>query len=78
MYYKQEERERGRRIEGVSVERGCVCVEGVRESVCVYCKEGREKCVCTLCLASMYIPDNALHIHVYVHVSLTDTIIQLH
>ena len=49
------------------------------KGVCVYCEteeEGREcvKCVCTLCLASVHMLENALH--TYVHVSLTDTIIQ--
>ena len=34
------------------------------------------KCVSTLCLGSMHMLDNALHIHVQVHVSLTDTITQ--
>ena len=73
--YKQEERERececGKRV---------CWREGVQESVCVHVlrrgERERVKCVCTLRLASMHIPDNALHIHV--HVSLTGTIIQLH
>ena len=43
--------------------------EGGREEcdVCVDVYIGCEVCVCTLFLASMYMPDNALHIHVHVH-----------
>ena len=47
-------------------------------SVCEWRERVREKrvqcvCVCTSCLASMHMPDNALHnvIHLHVHVSLT-------
>ena len=45
--------------------------------MCVYIE--CEMCMCTLCYASMHMPDNTLHnaIHVHVHVSLTDAIIQL-
>ena len=67
----------------VSVEGGCVLHRNRRgreervwrEGVCIAReKGGKREYVCTLCLASIHMPHNALHIHV--HVSLTGTIIQ--
>ena len=82
MYYEHEERERKRereRREGVSVNRGCMCGRRcMRECVYVCCeREKRGERVCEVCVY-ITLGFNALHMHIiHVHVSLTDTIIQL-